>query len=327
MGCAAAKSLPQVNQYSSSDQKFLNLVMKYQESVKQDNDKYEEARDMLYGAVYTNNINCRSDSIEVVNMLLKFITAETIIDNEPSKQLEILDITHLMFLQVYFLMKENNDILQSQIRDKWLSLLKLVEAKVKNLTELQFKLNCMKAAVHILFEVKNVFLDKIMAHIAKLIEISKVEVQQDKKSKEYVAQVSLMLNDLLAYKERKSKYFWYIYVLAIDYSIGNILNQDVLNKVVALLTENLKGDWQVCYICLSAVNSVIIEDYKLDMTQIYNTITDMATDNSVDWRLRDKIAMICKSTNLYNNTKLERVYLEMLMKETNPKVKQTLNTE
>ncbi|CAL6058853.1 Hypothetical_protein [Hexamita inflata] len=79
MGCAAAKSLPQVNQYSSSDQKFLNLVMKYQESVKQDNDKYEEARDMLYGAVQTNNINCRSDSIEVVNMLLKFITAETII--------------------------------------------------------------------------------------------------------------------------------------------------------------------------------------------------------------------------------------------------------
>ncbi|CAL6111743.1 Pentapeptide_repeats-containing protein [Hexamita inflata] len=267
-------------------------------------------------------LNPRILNQSVLNDLMKILKYLTKFHSKPVQ-------CHTLFQE---LLSENQIYSKNQyiVKDEWLKEILEIQKQINNSVihqnGLEFELDCMRACINVLSIGKHDIKDEILNTISKIIQASISAIKADFSGLINLAKKQFDL--ILLNGGDKIKEFWYLKVMAISYTYGlSATNQEMLDKVVKLVNDSMKGNWHVCYAGLHSISKAFDKN-TLNLGEALKVIEKFSTFKYLcnSWRLREKVTLICiqQSTNSRYKDEFAKILRNMNRTETKSEVLKTL---
>ncbi|CAL5992483.1 Pentapeptide_repeats-containing protein [Hexamita inflata] len=270
--------------------------------------------------------------IQIFGKLLDLLTCSDVQGMNSSFKKDIAHVAQLFSHQVYIRNKDGV-LIASETQQGWKDQIKTVRNLINqsqlDATELEFELDCIEAGLNILsmghLDIKNAVAD-YATQIGNGLKTSTQDINQLKQLGKD------LLNKLSEFGTNKMNNSWYLTVMANYYT--QFLLKEASDQIDSIIQQLLKpqNDWHVLYAGLDVV------EFYLETTPA--TTTPTLTGQAVQvlkelsmyqqginaWKIRDKVAHVCIRNGAAKipNDQLPGVYLHMIITETHPKVKMTL---
>ncbi|CAL6029626.1 Pentapeptide_repeats-containing protein [Hexamita inflata] len=307
------------------DEKIGKLVQNIVKTQKINMSDIKQLQELLSeNKIYSRN------PVQLFTDIMLFLSSSEIQDIEAWKKREVAEVAEKMIHRVYLVNRQGGVIVTQEIKDEWLKEILEIQKQINNSVihqnGLEFELDCMRACINVLSIGKHDIKDEILNTISEIIKASISAIKADFSG---LINLAKKLFDLILLNgSDKIKEFWYLKVMAISYTYGlSATNQEMLDKIVKLVNDSMKGNWHVCYAGLHSISKAF-EKNTLDLGEALKVIEKFSTFKYLcnSWRLREKVALICiqQSTNSRYKDEFAKILRNMNRTETKSEVLKTL---